>query len=157
MLMPWPTEDRPSSAANIANQLGLAGLLQRRPDRRITVTEEARRWLDGAGDVYLITVLHRHVRFVGELLAELRPKGLTAEEIRQVANDKYLLEWSGVDQVRRRCAWLQAANLVEHRFDHVFLRTQLGAELLTELNIIDPADFGRSDFQLPVGSSAAPR
>src|SRR6185437_4795015 len=62
-LVPWPTDDRLCSAAEIASRISLAGLLQRLPDRRITVTEAARRWLDGAGDVYLVTVMHRHIRF----------------------------------------------------------------------------------------------
>jgi hypothetical protein len=87
-LIPWPSADKPVKAIEVANQLALAGLIQRLPNQRIALTEDARTWLAERNDDYLVTITHSQIRFVGELLAELGTEGLTASEVRSVANDK---------------------------------------------------------------------
>jgi type III secretion system FlhB-like substrate exporter len=108
----------------------------------------------------LITILHEHIRFVGEFLSELRAGGLTREELRKVAVERYHLGWSGLDQVNRRFAWLQATGLIEHRYDHKIVLTKDGNALLETLSVMDPIalDLGSVDVEvdptsLPVADS----
>jgi hypothetical protein len=141
-LVPWPSATVQATAATIANQLAPAGLLLRLPGRKIGLTDPAQQWLAGPNDAFLISIFHENIRFVGELLFELRDDGLTAEELRKIAAEKYRLGWSSLDQVTRRCAWLRVAGMAELRYDHDFVLTQNGRDLLGSLNIVDSAVLG---------------
>jgi hypothetical protein len=159
-LVPWPSSEVQASVATVANQLAPAGLLKRLADGKIELTDQARQWLADPNDAFLITVFHEHIRFVGELLSELQAGGLTREELREVAAQQYSLGWNSLDQVNRRCAWLQVTGLVELRYDHNLVLTEDGRALLKTLNIADPGslDLGSSDADvdpasLPVADS----
>lgn len=134
-LIPWPSADKQAQAGEVANQLAPAGLVQRLPNQRIALTDDARQWLVARDDDFLITVMHNNVRFVGELLAELGTEGLTASEARRIANDKYHLGWGSLDQVHRRTAWLQATEMIKQTFDHRLVPTMRGMTLLDRLNV----------------------
>ena len=47
----------------------------------------------------VIAIIHRHIRFIGELLAEVKePK--TIDELLEVATKKYKFDWTQDQQVR---------------------------------------------------------
>jgi hypothetical protein len=159
-LVPWASSTVQSSAVTVAHQLAPAGLLLRLTDRKIGLTDQARQWLADPKDAFLISVFHEHIRFVGELLYELRAGGLAMEELRKIAAERYRLGWSTLDQVNRRCAWLRVTGMVELRYDHDMVLTQNGRVLLETLSVVDPVvlDLGFSDddvdpASLPVGDS----
>ena len=132
-LVPWPSSEVQVSVATVANQLAPAGLLRRLADSKIELTDRARQWLSDPNNAFLITIFHEHIRFVGEFLSELQAGGLTREELRKVAAQKYRLGWSGLDQINRRCAWLQVTGMVELRYDHNVVLTEDGRSLLRTL------------------------
>jgi hypothetical protein len=138
-LVPWPSSEVQVPLATVANQIAPAGLLQRLANNKIELTDRARQWLIHPNNAFLITVFHEHIRFVGELLSELLPGGHTREELRKIATQKYRLGWNGLDQVNRRCAWLQVTGMVELRYDHNTVLTDDGRALLGTLSIMDPA------------------
>lgn len=141
-LVPWPSSEVQVPVATVANQLAPAGLLKRLADSKIELTDLARQWLSDPNNAFLITVFHEHVRFVGEFLSELQAGGLTREELRKIAAQKYRLGWNGLDQINRRCAWLQVTGMVELRYDHNMVLTEDGRSLLRTLSIVDPVALG---------------
>ena len=155
-LVAWPSSEVQVSVATVANQLAPAGLLKRLTDRKIELTDHARQWLADPNDASLITVFHEHIRFVGEFLSELRAGGLTREELRDVAARKYRLGWNTLDQVNRRCAWLQVTGMVELRYDHNIVLTENGRTLLATLSIVDPAALGLGFSDVDVDPASLP-
>lgn len=157
-LIPWPSSEVQASVATVANQLAPAGLLKRLSDRKIELTDQARQWLANPDNAFLIRVFHENIRFVGEFLSELREGGLTREQLREIASEKYRLGWSTLDQVIRRCTWLQATGMVELRYDHKMVLTQDGRTLLETLNVTDPAVIvlGSSEVDIDPASLPSP-
>lgn len=155
-LVPLPSSEVQVRVATVANQLAPAGLLKRLTDRKIELTDQGRQWLADPNDASLITVFHEHIRFVGEFLSELRAGDLTREELRDVAARKYRLGWNTLDQVNRRCAWLQATGMVELRYDHNIVLTENGRSLLETLSIVDPAALGLGLSDVDVAPASLP-
>src|ERR1700683_4648695 len=157
-LVPWPSSEVQASVATVADQIAPAGLLKRLAGGKVELTDQARQWLADPDSSLLITIFHENIRFVGELLAELRTGGLTHEEIRVIAVQKYRLGWNSPDQINRRCAWLQATGMAELQYDHNVALTDNGRSLLTGLSPMDPVALEFSDVDvepasLPVADS----
>lgn len=138
-LVPWPSSKVRVPAAKAADQLAPAGLLRRLTDHRVELTDQARQYLASPNDVFLITLFHQHVKFVGEFLSELKMDGITREKLREIAAQKYHLGWKTLDQIDRRYAWLQATGMVDLRYDHNLVLTEIGESFLANLTIVDPA------------------
>ena len=155
-LVPWPSPEVQISVATVANQLAPAGLLKRLSDRKIELTDEARQWLANPDNAFLIRVFHANIRFVGEFLSELRTGGLTREQLREIASQKYRLGWSTIDQVIRRCAWLQVTGMVELRYDHKVVLTDDGRALLENLNVADPVILALGSSEVDVDPASLP-
>src|SRR5262245_43687050 len=63
-------------------QIAPAGMIQVVDRATVAVVDDARAWLDG-DDFALIATFHRHVRFVGEMLAALADGPLTTREVNE--------------------------------------------------------------------------
>lgn len=138
-------------------QIAPSGLLDRIARDHVAPSASTRRWLE-SGDVYhLLAALHRHIRFVGELLHELAAKPLATSELGRIANDRFSLEWSTLDQIRRRCSWLTSMGLVEYKTSKALGLTELGRELLPLLEQGGPEpQSARSHPAEPVNIPPAP-
>lgn len=107
----WPANSATTTVRTAVHSLGSCGLVNKKGDS-LELTSEALNFLENGDMDYLIAIFHANVRFVGELLAEIN-SGKTHAELNKVASAKYLLEWSTLDQVRRRTSWLRSAGLAE--------------------------------------------
>ena len=116
--------------------LETAGLICR-GDGIVSLEEPARSWLERRENDLLISVIHSRVRFVGEMLEELRePK--SAERLRQVAAG-YGLDWERQTQINNRRGWLVSAKLIAGSSQSLKL-TAAGQGLLSQLEIHKPTD-----------------
>ncbi|QGV77539.1 Lsr2 family DNA-binding protein [Streptomyces ficellus] len=133
----WPTGDRPTTLRKALHLLGTCGLLvrQSRP-ARVTLTEEAERFLAAGDPLHLLSVLHAHVRFMGEALAAVGD-GLSHDELNGAALRDYGLKWDSLDQVRRRVYWLRAAGVVDYWSNGRILLNERGRRFLERLELAD--------------------
>ncbi|MGD8166664.1 restriction endonuclease [Herbiconiux sp. P16] len=125
-------------ASYYADQLSPAGLIARHVDGTIGVSELAARWSALPTNELLLGILHRHVRFVGEALAEFSDGSLTVRELHEIANKKFKLGWKSLDQVRRRTSWLSVLGFIEESFDLTHAITVSGRRVLSMLTLEDP-------------------
>lgn len=109
-------------------QIAPSGLLDRLDRDHIALSKSARQWLDTGDDYWLIASFHRHIRFVGEMLNELRNAPMTIRDLVQIANEKYQLNWSTPDQTRRRSTWFICMGLMEYRTKKLIELSDLGRE-----------------------------
>ena len=121
--------------------LEAAGLIQS-GDGIVSLEERVHHWLEGGEDAMLIAVIHSRIRFVGEMLEELRePK--SAEQLRLTAA-RYGLEWERQTQINNRRGWLESAKLVGGSSQRLEL-TDDGSALLDQLDIYEPG--GKNGWQ----------
>ena len=114
--------------------LSRAGLIRIADD--VSLEDVARQWLDDRKDMALLAVLHSRIKFVGEMLQELRePKSV--EQLRQIAADRYNLDWDKPTQVNNRRGWLASAKLIEGSSTELRLLPD-GNKLLGQLDIYEP-------------------
>jgi hypothetical protein len=66
----------------------------------------------------------------------------------------YQLNWSTLDQVRRRTAWLRATGFAELRFDNVVELTPAGEQLLRCLKLADPIQMDDQVAEVHLGEPA---
>ncbi|MEU6666694.1 hypothetical protein [Streptomyces sp. NPDC046727] len=138
----WPGGDAPVPLRQVLHSLGSCGLFTRegRP-ARVRLTPEARHFLKSGDTSYLIAVLHAHVRFVGEALDALGA-GLTHDELHRIAVDRYALNWTSLDQLRRRVHWLRATGMVEYWTNGQIVPTGKGRALAGRLSLFRPGPDG---------------
>ncbi|MGW5308024.1 hypothetical protein ACWERF_29440 [Streptomyces griseoluteus] len=114
-------------------------------DRKtVQPTEAANHWLETGNDALLIATMHAHVRFVGEILGILDDGDIGHEELKNLANERFALGWSSLDQLRRRTNWLRCAKLVELRFDNKLAITNAGRSFLKSVELADPTKLPHS-------------
>ncbi|MFD3929799.1 hypothetical protein [Streptomyces sp. NPDC058614] len=119
-------------------------------DRKtVQLTDVALQWLEVKDKQLLIATLHAHVRFVGEILRVLEDGDIGHEDLKNLANDRFALGWSSLDQLRRRTNWLRCAGLAELRFDNKLIITEVGRDFLGSVEVADPS-------KLPHSQQAAP-
>lgn len=104
----------------------------------ITLTNQAQLWLDAGDDSTLIEVFHTHIRFVGELLRALKDGARSTRALNDIANTEYGMDWSTLDQVRRRVTWLALAGCVRYRTQKDLVITDRGEQLLEHLELGAP-------------------
>lgn len=124
--------------AEYANQLAPSRLLVRTPDLGIQRTPYATHWLIAQDSEFLARVFHRHIRYIGELLAHLVDQPLTAQQIAESANLDFRLGWKGLDPVRRRLRWLILLGLVIEHSAAEFALSEAGLGLLDSLDVQKP-------------------
>ncbi|QMS99875.1 restriction endonuclease [Gordonia jinghuaiqii] len=118
--------------------LSSAGFVQSVDRDHAAVTDEAAAWLDSQDDAQLLAIFHRHVRYLGELLAVLEPERRTVRDLVEAAGKQYDLAWTTPDQTRRRITWLSCLGAVEYCTSTHVTITQRGRELLATLLLDGP-------------------
>ena len=134
--------DDDSSVGIVLRTAGLrvqpTGLIKRADHGRWTISDEADAWLTSGDGCLLIAILHSRVRFVGELLKLLQESPQTHANLNSAASSLFGIEWSTLDQIRRRTVWLRSTGVVDLRFDNALCLTKVGESLLTRLRLADP-------------------
>lgn len=135
-------------------QLIPAGLVEHVNRDRLTVPPEVKRWMEAGDSFDLLQVIHRRVRYVGEMMSRLSVGPATTAELRDDASATYRLEWKTLDQIRRRVYWLSCLGYVENKTSKLFGLTEAGARVVERLEMGQPEDFPELDMdtevQLPV-------
>ncbi|GIF76796.1 restriction endonuclease [Asanoa siamensis] len=135
----WRGQPAQGKGDVLLHRLGPLGLVRKTEAGVLQLTDAADVWLRTRNDGYLISLLHSRIRFVGEALAAIAAGARTQENLLEVAANKYGLEWSSLDQVRRRTGWLRAAQFVARwSFTEVAV-TPEGYALLDALELAEPA------------------
>lgn len=109
-----------------ANRLTSTGVLSRNDRDHYEVSIEGLKWRSTGEPFDLLAVFHRHVRYVGELMDELRKGPQSTRSLQEIANRNYELGWATLDQVRRRLMWLTGLGMVEYKTSHEVGLTDLG-------------------------------
>jgi len=119
-------------------QITPAGLVTVVDREHFAVPEDVREWMATHDPLMLLAVFHRHVRFIGEMLQafEGEPKG--TRQLSEIAAAEYQLQWSTLDQVRRRVMWMQSLGLLEYKTNELLRLTDLGREGLNTLQLGGP-------------------
>ncbi|MFE3029072.1 hypothetical protein [Nocardia tengchongensis] len=111
------------------------------------MTDEALAWLESGDDAALLAIFHRHIRYVGELLDELRTGPLSVRDLMEAAATQYDLPWTTLDQARRRVTWLSCMGAVEYRTATLLALTARGEALLAGLVLDGPSEVGLQPLQ----------
>ena len=129
----------PKYARSCVNFLRRAGVIESNDNGILQLPEQISRWMETEDNNILISVIHRNIRFVGEMLAELdEPKSV--QELHELAAKKYGFNWkANYLEVNNRYYWLNCANLVERLSNNRIGLTRVGRELLTNLEVFTPA------------------
>lgn len=122
---------------DVVKQIAPAGLVQHLDRQHVAVSDDANRWLESGDGALLVAIFHRHVRYIGELLAELREGPLPIRALKEAA-EAYALPWSTVDQTRRRITWFICLGLVEYRTQVLVALTSRGEEAALRLEMGGP-------------------
>ncbi len=94
-------------------------------------------WLLDRDSTPLLVTMHLKIQFVGEMLKALDAPMATAD-LRDYANQQYLMGWSTNNQIDHRRGWLQSAGLMGRRNDGVLYRTDKGTAFL-ECVAVEPS------------------
>lgn len=119
-------------------QIAPAGLVSVVDREHFAVSDEVREWMTTQDPLTLLAVFHRHVRFVGEMLHALDEEPKRMRQLSELAAADYHLQWSTLDQVRRRVTWMQALGLMEYKTNELLQLTDLGREGLHTLQLGGP-------------------
>ena len=131
-----------------------AGLIEQGDNGILQLSELMRRWIETNDNSIPIMLIHCHIRFIGELLAEMKePK--TVKELLYTAVNKYGFRWKQGQQVMRRCRWLMSAGMIrpQNGSKRIGERTPLrltssGSDLLHQLDIYMPVYGGNASGSL---------
>ena len=103
----------------------------------LNLSNTASRWYNTRDDGILIALLHSRIRYIGEMLAELRNTPRTIDELNAVAGE-YGLIWDSTDQVTRRKGYLESAKLIAPTGTGSLTITDAGRDLLSKLDVHSP-------------------
>jgi hypothetical protein len=131
----WSTDHEALTVRTTAQKVGACGLLQRNDRRTVTLSSAAEEWLASDSSDLLVGILHANVRYIGELLADCTDNEFTHQDLLSIANERYGLGWSSLDQIRRRTTLLRATGHLELRFDHKLIVTAAGRDLLSLITL----------------------
>ncbi len=97
--------------------------------KRCTPSNEAVRWMESGRSEIVIGTIHANIRFIGELLQELRHPQ-SREQLRLVANDAFGFRWQGVNPIGFRLNWLRSGGLAERFAGGNYRVTEAGLAFL---------------------------
>lgn len=100
---------------------------------RCQVGNWTRRWLESNDAGIVIALIHRRVRFIGDMLAELQIAARSTSELRSIANSKYGFSLTTDSNISYRRGWLQSAEFIEVDPDKKLSITEAGRAFLTRL------------------------
>ncbi|MGH1565143.1 hypothetical protein [Mumia sp. DW29H23] len=95
------------------SQVAPAGLIDRISRNQVAISQEALGWQNSGRPHLLLATFHRHIRYIGELLDQLRAGPRSVRDLNSSAAT-YELVWSTLDQTRRRLTWFAGLGLVEY-------------------------------------------
>ncbi|MEU9123497.1 hypothetical protein AB0C96_27110 [Streptomyces sp. NPDC048506] len=134
----WPNDQERTTVRDAVRRLGRIGLVRRESDR-VVPTAAALAWCAGGDDGLLVEIFHRHVAFIGELMAALadadEPVGL--EALLMLGRAEYGFQWKTVTPVRQRTNWLRATGMINY-FEGGARLTKRGRELTARLVLPGP-------------------
>lgn len=142
-VLDWPSGGT-STVREAVHPLGRSGLVVREGSpARLVLTAAGRDFLRAGDEEALVATFHANIRFFGEILDELHD-GATHAELQVVAKEKYGLDWTSLDQIRRRVYWLRATGMVTYWSNKKIVPTDRGRELLGLLTLAEPAELTHS-------------
>ncbi|GAA0408256.1 hypothetical protein GCM10009530_70760 [Microbispora corallina] len=144
-------ENRDVPAQQLLKTLGKSFV--KRSGESVKLTPDAQEWLQNPTTHALVGHLHRHVRFFGEVLAQLADAPLSHDSLLECANQRYAMGWNALDQVRRRTNWLRGTGAVE-LYDGLVRITPKGEAMLTKLALGGPPAAGT--YTTKVGDRTGP-
>jgi len=116
--------------------LETAGLINS-DDGIVRLKEPLQFWLEGGQKAVVIAIMHSRIKFIGEMLAELRePK--QPKKLQEIAIN-YGLDWERPTQINMRRGWLESADLITASNIGLKLLPD-GEKLLERLNISSPRE-----------------
>ncbi|WP_419863563.1 hypothetical protein [Candidatus Poriferisodalis sp.] len=108
-------------------------------DSEMYPSQPAREWMDSGDDDLAFGILHANVRFIGEILFELRTGVRSREQLLGIANRKYGFSWQTRGQVGDRLCWLRSAGYVVALGREERRVTSRGLEFLERIDLHLPA------------------
>ncbi|MGI5348717.1 hypothetical protein ACQEU8_11055 [Streptomyces sp. CA-250714] len=133
----WPHEGDSVTVRDAVRRLGSVGVVAREGSR-VVPTATVLDWRRTGQHDLLVGTFHRHVAFVGELLAALDDGPLGLEDLLRLSNEKYGFSWQTVTPVRQRTIWLRVTGMIAY-FDRKARLTDAGRALLGSLGLGEPA------------------
>ncbi|MDN2495277.1 hypothetical protein FHY52_00870 [Nocardia nova] len=107
-------------------------------EQSVKVTNEGLDWLTTGDSEYLAKVFHYNIRFIGEILHEVRETGSpTHIELMDIALGRYRLNWKSDTQLRTRTSWLRTLGALDF-FDGRLHLTESGHRVLSMLELGSP-------------------
>ena len=112
------------------------------------VGDMTRAWLDHEDPSFVIAQLHRHVRYVGELLDDLKRQPMSRQELHHFANERgYVgarstkpVSDQSPNPINYRYYWFVSATALTTGGDDKLRLTSLGEDLLDRLDLRWPVD-----------------
>ncbi|MEU7315246.1 hypothetical protein [Streptomyces sp. NPDC007083] len=138
----WPEEGDSITVRDAVRRLGSVGVVAREGSR-VKPTPAALDWRRTGRHDVLVGTFHRHVAFVGELLAALEDQPLGLEELLRLGRERYGFDWQTVTPVRQRTIWLRVTGMITYFGGRARL-TDSGRTLLGSLELGEPACGARS-------------
>ncbi|MCY4214183.1 MAG: restriction endonuclease [Gammaproteobacteria bacterium] len=118
--------------------LETAGLINS-DDGIMRLKEPLQFWLEGGQKAVVIAIMHSRIKFIGEMLEELR-KPKQPKRLQEIASN-YGLDWERPTQINMRRGWLESAELITASRTGLELLPD-GEKLLERLNISPPIENG---------------
>ena len=94
--------------------------------------------MDNGDQCVVIALLHSRVRFIGEILEEIRETPRSTPELRAIANKQYGFRWKQDKPVTDRRSWLQSAGFVAIDTAKKLTITEAGLAFLARLGTPTP-------------------
>ncbi|MGW3037381.1 hypothetical protein ACWDCB_40030 [Streptomyces sp. NPDC001178] len=149
----WPTEQDRTTVQDAVRRLGRVGLVRREGDQ-VVPTAAALTWCAGGDDALLVETFHRHVAFIGELMAAVAEAGepLGLDALLALGHSQFGFSWKTVAPVRQRINWLRVTGMVSY-FDERVRLTERGRELTPRLVLPSPRVAAAPEQGGPIPSS----
>lgn len=128
-----------STLENLCTWLRPIGVIYKE-DRVWKISNEGRKLLESEDDLYLMAIFCANIRFMAELLVQLESP-LTTNELLNIANKDYKLNWDTKSEVGNRLTWFRQLNLVSFNdFKNTYYLTEEGKKFLENSSYVNPED-----------------
>lgn len=131
-------------------QLIPAGLVEHASRDKLTVPAEVDEWMNSNDPFLILRVIHRRVRYVGEMLQRLNEGPATTSQLREHASENFRIDWKTLDQIRRRVYWLTALGYLENKTSKLLGLTDEGLRVVELLELGQPEEFPSVDHDVEV-------
>lgn len=144
---------------NLCTWLRPIGIIYKE-DRVWKISNEGRKLLESEDDFYLMAVFCANIRFMGELLVQLETP-LTSNELLNIANKDYKLNWDTKSEVGNRLTWFRQIDLINFNdFKNTYYLTEKGKKFIENISYTNPddieiiGDITINEVEIPVSSWA---